>query len=172
MLLAGQLLQLPQGFMTIPGSSIGLLTVLDRDANGDPGLVLTGLTAPDQGPQSRVVFLDRLRLGSSSDPQRTGGYAITWRSSAAFTGMVVKKDPGQGLIWVAYLSLISGLMLTFYFPRRRVWARLADGGLQLAFVADRYVDARREFDQLLADIAARTGQRPTRTVAVPAPLAR
>jgi cytochrome c biogenesis protein ResB len=39
--------------------------------------------------------------------------------------MVIKRDPGAGLIWIAYLSLISGLVLTFYFPRRRVWARLS-----------------------------------------------
>ena len=37
-------------------------------------------------------------------------------------------------------------MLTFYFPRRRVWARFpGDGRLQLVMLADRYVDIRREF---------------------------
>ena len=62
--------------------------------------------------------------------------------------MVIKRDPGQGLIWVAYLCLITGLVLTFYFPRRRVWARLDGGRLDLALAAERYVNAEREFEQL------------------------
>ena len=54
------------------------------------------------------------------------------QQASAYTGMVIKRDPGQGTIWIAYLSLISGLVLSFYFPRRRVWARLADGRLEVA----------------------------------------
>ena len=61
---------------------------------------------------------------------------------------MVKKDPGAPFIWIAYGSLILGLVLTFYFPRR-VWGRLADGRLELAMLADRYVDAEREFGGLL-----------------------
>jgi len=64
---------------------------------------------------------------------------------------------GQGLVWLAYLSLITGLVLTFYFPRRRFWARYENGKLQLAMLADRYVDAEREFGRLVDDISARTG---------------
>ena len=63
-------------------------------------------------------------LGGTTEPGTTAGYSITWDAAGAYTGMVIKKDPGQPLIWIAYLSLIMGLMLTFYFPRRRVWARL------------------------------------------------
>ena len=71
--------------------------------------------------------------------------------------MVIKRDPGQGLVWVAYLSLITGLVLTFYFPRRRFWARYENGKLQVALLADRYVDAEREFGQLVETITKRTG---------------
>ena len=44
--------------------------------------------------------------------------------------------------------LILGLVLTFYFPRRRAWARITGQHVELAFVADRYVDADREFERL------------------------
>jgi cytochrome c biogenesis protein ResB len=70
--------------------------------------------------------------------------------------MVIKRDPGQGLVWVAYLSLITGLVLSFYFPRRRFWARFEDGTLQMAMLADRYVDTEREFERLVATIGKRT----------------
>ncbi len=161
-LLAGQLLELPQGFMTIPGSDIGLLVLLTRDASGTPELVLTGIASAPDGAASETLFLTALDPGGTTDPRETAGYEVTWTRASAFTGMVIKNDPGQGLIWLAYLSLISGLILTFYFPRRRVWARYEGGRLQLAMLADRYVDARKEFGQLLEDIAARTGRLPER----------
>jgi len=160
-LLAGQVAGLPQGFLTIPGSPVGLLTVLSSDATGAGTLALIGLVADETG-QSQAIFQEKVGVGGSTDPAATAGYRITWRKADAFTGMVVKDDPGQGLIWVAYLSLILGLLLSFYFPRRRVWARISDGRVEVAMLADRYVDAPREFGQMLADIGARTGRHAER----------
>ena len=160
-LLAGELLERPQGFLTIPGSSLGLLTLLDRDATGASRLTLTGLVDAGDGT-SRTAFLTAVGLGEETDPAEAAGYRIRWAGAGAFTGMVVKNDPGQGIIWLAYVSLISGLLLVFYFPRRRVWARLDADRLELAMVADRYVDAEREFGQLLDHLAARLGRRPLR----------
>jgi cytochrome c biogenesis protein len=74
--------------------------------------------------------------------------------------MVIKRDPGQWFIWIAYASLILGLSLTFYFPRRRVWARLDGERLQLAMAADRYVDVEREFGRLQDELSARLRNRP------------
>ena len=85
--------------------------------------------------------------------------------------MVIKRDPGQGLVWLAYLSLITGLVLTFYFPRRRFWARYENGKLQLAMLADRYVDAEREFGKLIDDLAGRLGREADRGSATPGPTA-
>jgi len=59
-------------------------------------------------------------------------------------------------VWLSFLLLIVGLSITFYFPRRRVWARVApDGEVRLVARADRYVDLRREFGALLGDLVAR-----------------
>ncbi|MFI5291672.1 MAG: cytochrome c biogenesis protein ResB [Candidatus Limnocylindrales bacterium] len=75
----------------------------------------------------------------------------------------MRNDPGQPLIWFAFLSLISGIVLSFYFPRRRVWLRRAGARLEVAMLADRYVDVRREFSQLVEDVGAVTGRRPETT---------
>jgi cytochrome c biogenesis protein len=147
-LLAGELLGLPQGFLTIPGSDIGLLLVLAEGADGTAVLALQGIGPPDQTGASRIVFEGGLGLGGSSDPAVTGGYTVTWNRAGAFTGMVIKNDPGQNLIWIAFTSLIGGLVLTFYFPRRRVWARLEGGTARLAMLGDRYVDVPRELGRL------------------------
>jgi cytochrome c biogenesis protein len=161
-LLAGELAGRPQGFMTIPGSDIGLLIVLDRSVDGIPLLALTGIWSTPVPGSGNIAFLRAMGIGDTTEPGTTSGYAITWQSAGAYTGMVIKRDPGQGLIWIAYLSLIAGLALTFYFPRRRVWARFSDGRLELAMLADRYVDAEREFGRLLDDLSARFGNRPER----------
>ena len=72
-----------------------------------------------------------------------------------YTLLIAKADPGQGIIWLAFLSLILGITITFYLPRRRVWARLApDGRLGLVWRSDRYVDVEREFGRLLDDLVA------------------
>jgi cytochrome c biogenesis protein len=161
-LLAGDLSGHPQGFMTIPGSTIGLLVVLDKSADGVPQLVVTGLGQTSTPDQNNILFIRALGLGRTTEPATTAGYSVTWKAAAAYTGMVIKRDPGQGLIWLAYLSLITGLILTFYFPRRRVWARLHGDHLELAFLGDRYVDAEREFGALLDDLSARLRNLPER----------
>ncbi len=162
-LLAGELAGLPQGFITIPGSDIGLLVVLDKGADDIGFLALTGIwTTPPVPGSGNIAFLRTLGQGQTTEPGTTSGYAITLKSLGAYTGMVIKKDPGAPFIWIAYLSLILGLALTFYFPRRRVWGRLSEGRLELAMLADRYVDADREFGRLLDELSARFGNRPER----------
>jgi len=164
-LLAGELGGHPQGFITIPGSDLGLLLVLDKTADGIPLLAVTGLTSEATQDGNNILFIRALGLGDTSEPGTSAGYSVTWKTAAAYTGMVIKRDPGQNLIWIAYLSLITGLVLTFYFPRRRVWARLHGDHLEMAFLGDRYVASDKEFNALLDDLAARLNTRPDRQLA-------
>lgn len=154
---------LPSAFMTIPGSQIGLLMVLDRATDGTGLLGILGVGPIDASGGSAILFQAALGLGATSRPVDTSGYSIGWTKAGAWTGMVIKSDPGQGFIWVAFLSLISGLLLSFYFPRRRVWARFSEGRVQLAMLAERYVDAPREFGNLLDHLEAKSGERSVRT---------
>jgi cytochrome c biogenesis protein len=153
-LLTGALLSRPQGFLVVPGSDLGLLIVLDKRADGISELALEGLGPPAADGSAAVRFAVPLTLGEATNMRETWGYTVVWDRADAWTGMVVKRDPGQGFIWVAFIALISGLILTFYFPRRRVWIRLTDNQLNVAMMADRYVDTGREFKALLEQIAS------------------
>ena len=95
----------------------------------------------------------------TTDPEVTAGHSITWEAVGSWTGMVIRNDPGQPVIWLAFGLLIVGLVLTFYFPRRRAWARVTHERVELAFVADRYVDADGEFQKLTDAVALATGGR-------------
>jgi cytochrome c biogenesis protein len=157
-ILAGQFLDRPQGFLTIPGTDVGLLVVLDAAADGSARVILQGVGAPAvDGSPGETVFLATVPVGAATDPAISADHEIAVAGIGSWTGIVVKNDPGQPLIWVAFGLLISGLVLTFYFPRRRAWARIEDGRVALVFIADRYVDRDREFEGLRARVSEALG---------------
>ena len=158
-LMDDQALGKPEGFLTVPGSPYGIFLVLDRDASGAGRLTLLGTDGSTDASGSLVpIFADQLAIGAASDPTRTAGYTVRWTEAGAFTGIVTRRDPGQPLIWVAYISLICGIVLSFYFPRRRIWLRRAGDRVEVAMLADRYVDVRREFGQVVEDLARVTAR--------------
>jgi cytochrome c biogenesis protein len=162
---------LPFATMGVPGRDVGLEMYLDRAADGTTALLVqpyrvTG-TNPDGSPA--VASLYPLAIA----PGEVGGspdidFTVALRSVGAYTLLIAKQDPGQGIVWLAFGTLLTGLLITFYLPRRRVWARLtAAGDLRIVGRADRYVDFEREFGRLLDDLVARrrTGALPAITAA-------
>jgi len=150
---------MPFGALPVPGRSLGLQLLLSRDASGVGTLVvvpyrITG-TNPDGTPQAAFGFPAALQRGETG---RLEGLdlSVSLRAFSDYTLLIAKRDPGQPIIWGAFATLIVGLAITFYLPRRRIWARVAPGG-KAAFVArsDRYVDLDREFGRFLDDLVAR-----------------
>ena len=144
----------PSGFTTIPGSDVGVLAVLTKTADGTAALLLQGVGQADATGTTPTLFRALIGLGETADPALTEGYTITWDSTGAWTGMVIKNDPGAPVIWLAFLCLISGLVMTFYLPRRRAWIRLDGDTLRVAMLGDRYVDLPRELARLMEDLGA------------------
>jgi len=149
----------PYGRFTIPGRDEGLEMLLGTDAAGAASLAVVGYRIVGEdaagAPLVETTFVGGASTGRTYDVE-TSDLRITFEEVTAYSGVIVKRDPGAGIVWVSFLLLILGLSLTFYFPRRRVWARLApDGELRLVARADRYVDLRREFGRLLEDLVAR-----------------
>ncbi|MGK2849765.1 MAG: cytochrome c biogenesis protein ResB [Candidatus Limnocylindrales bacterium] len=149
---------LPYGILSVPGRDLGLQLLLSRAEDGT-GVVLVlpyrviGTDADGNPiPQNfEAVTLQRGDTRVSPDL----GISIELTAFGEYTLLIAKADPGQGLIWLAFVSLITGITITFYLPRRRVWARIAaDGRLGLVWRSDRYVDVEREFGRLLDDLVA------------------
>ena len=149
---------LPFTEFAVPGRDVVLQLLLQRASDG-AGVVLVlpfraAGTNPDGTPA--VIGLEPLALTRGESGTSAGtDFSVELRGFSEFTLLIAKRDPGQGLVWIAFGLLITGLLITFWMPRRRVWGRLdADGRLALAVRADRYVDVEREFGRVLDDLVA------------------
>jgi len=103
-------------------------------------------------------------LGVTTDPEVTAGHSISWQGIGSWSGMVIKNDPGQPIVWPAFGLLMVGLVLTFYFPRRRAWGRIEGDHVDLAYLADRYVDKDGEFTRLRDTVALAMRERSARGI--------
>ena len=148
----------PYETMAVPGRDLGLQLLLGRNEVGEGILVVLPYrivgTDPDGTEQVQNFDAVQLRRGDEKVSDALG-ISVTLADFGEYTLLIAKRDPGQGIVWAAFLCLIAGITITFYRPRRRIWARLApDGRLGLVFRADRYVDVEREFGALLDDLVA------------------
>ena len=154
---------LPYASIGIPGRDMGLKLLLDKEPDGT-GVVLVVPykvlgTAADGQPILDLYPAVNLHRGDTKVSQGLD-LSIGLSDFGQFTLLIAKRDPGQGLVWLAFALLIAGITITFYRPRRRVWTRLApDGRLGIVWRSDRYVDVEREFGRLLDQLVA--ARRPT-----------
>ncbi len=151
----------PFGQMSVPGTNVGLQLLLQRQPDQTGILLILPFRAVGTNPDGSPVVQNGSPIALAAG--ETGAVpgldvSVRVRRFADYTLLIAKADPGQGLVWLAFASLISGIVITFYLPRRRIWARITGAG-QLAMVgrSDRYVDFEREFGALLDDVVAIRG---------------
>ncbi len=151
---------LPFAQFAVPGRNVALQLVLQKDSSGT-GILLV---LPFRGTlnadgTTKAVGLGPLALaqGEAAVPAGTD-FSVAFTGVSEYTLLIAKKDPGAYIAWLAFALLILGLLITFWMPRRRIWARLsAEGRLALTVKADRYVDVGREFGRFLDDLVAARG---------------
>jgi len=148
----------PYVTMAVPGRDLGLQLLLGRDAEGLGTVLILPYTIvgekPDGTPIPHNYAPVTLRRGDTRVSDELG-ISLELTDFGEYTLLIAKRDPGQGIVWTAFASLITGIAITFYRPRRRVWARIApDGKVGLVWRSDRYVDVEREFGRLLDDLVA------------------
>jgi cytochrome c biogenesis protein len=154
---------LPYASIGVPGRDMGLKLFLDKDADGNGIVTVVPYTVAGTGADGQPVedLYQAVDLHQGDVRVSQGlDLSIGLVDFGQFTLLIAKADPGQGIVWIAFASLIAGIAITFYRPRRRVWTRIApDGRLGIVWRSDRYVDVEREFGRLLDQLVAirRTG---------------
>lgn len=139
----------PQGFREVPGADLGLFLVLEKAADGTALLVVEGLSRPRTDGTVVSRFAASIGTGEQVPLVVTSGYRIEFVGTSSWTGLVIKRDPGQPIIWLSFALLLAGLVITFYLPRVRVWARVSGTTLELAVIGDRFVDGHRELERIV-----------------------
>ena len=113
-----------------PAATSGLQAAARQARPTATGIVIvcrTGSSAPQPDGQPIIEDLyPAVALAARRDAglARASDLSIGLTDFGEFTLLIAKQDPGQGLVWIAFASLIAGITITFYRPRRRVWTRL------------------------------------------------
>jgi len=149
---------MPYGSMIVPGRNILLEFLLHKDADGIATVIVQPslITGEDGDGQPITEPLAPLapRAGESFAVAGTD-ISVGVKGFDDYALLIAKKDPGKPIVWAAFAFLITGIAITFYLPRRRIWARIRpDGDLAIVARSDRYVDVEREFGRLLDDLVA------------------
>jgi cytochrome c biogenesis protein ResB len=108
----------------VPGTDGPLLGQLTHDATGRPALLLVGQDRP------AVALAENV-------PVVVEGYEYTFEGPREFAGISVRRDRGAWFIWGATAMLLTGLAITFYVPRRRLWLRITPQETRIAALAEK-----------------------------------
>ncbi|HXG39788.1 MAG TPA: cytochrome c biogenesis protein ResB, partial [Candidatus Limnocylindrales bacterium] len=133
----------PYGQLAVPGRDVALELLLQRAPDGRGIVLVLPFRVVGRNPDGSPIVDELAPMAlARGETQTVPGidFTVELAGFADYTVLIAKADPGQGLVWLAFLFLISGIIGTFYFPRRRVWLRVAPTG-EVAIVgrADRYV---------------------------------
>ena len=111
--------QRPTGNLQLADKDFSLV-ILKRAVNGnDPfiGENDIGVELYDK----EMNFITWAKLGKNT-PQIIENLNFTYIGESRFSGLLVSKDPGIILIWVASFLFLLGLVQIFYLPHRQEWS--------------------------------------------------
>lgn len=108
---------------------------------GEPELTIVGLT-----PQATTL--------AAGDSVLVDGFEYTFERQREFSGIDVRRDRSGYLIWIGAAAIVFGLMITFWVPRRRLWAKITRGGASLAGQAAGQADYTSEMRRLAVQAGA------------------
>ncbi len=109
--------------------------------SGEPELTIVGLT-----PQAATL--------AGGDALLIDGYEYTFEGQREFSGIDVRRDRSDYLVWIGAAAIVIGLMITFWVPRRRLWAKITRGGASLAGQAAGQADYTSEMRRLAVQAGA------------------
>ena len=97
------------------------------------------------------------------DQVEVDGLTITFEREAQFTGILVKKDPGAGVVWLGCALLVIGTCATMFFRHHRIWFRVTEtdgGGSLVQFASQDRQDTTftRRFEELGSSLADQLGE--------------
>ncbi len=148
--------QRPVGTFDLPEDGLSVYVIGPRPGDVE-GLVRAGEIRMELYRDS--VRVARPVILSQGMPTAIEGLTFTFEQEGRFAGLKVVKDPGMKLIWAACAFMVTGLVMLFYLPRRRLWVLCTerpDGTSEVlaGMPAQRDFSLAEEFDRLQARLAS------------------
>lgn len=144
---------LSYGVLEVPGRDQELFVI--GSASGRTGTgIEPGQMRIEVYPTSLDAPVGAAVLDQSGSVQ-IDGLTYTFEREQQFTGLLVKRDPGTGIVWLGCLLLIIGTCLTMFFRHHRIWIRVtpeAGGGSLVQLASPDRQDA--TFTRQFAEVAA------------------
>jgi cytochrome c biogenesis protein ResB len=110
-------------------------------APGVPTLTVIGLQAQPL----------TLTPGQSAE---VGGLQYTFNGQKEFAGIEARRDRSDLLVWIGAAAIVLGLAITFWVPRRRLWAKISAARTAMAGQAPSHANFSRELRSLAREAGA------------------
>ena len=136
----------PQGQVLLEMSNV--VYGVEETSSGEAVVVPTQNGPPTLSVVGVSPLVLNLEPGQAAS---VGDYEYTFVGQREFAGIKVKRDRSDNLIWWATGLLLVGLGITFYVPRRRLWAKITPERTYLAGVAGHLASFRKEMGKLGAE---------------------
>lgn len=163
----------PAGFIRLPGQNTQLTLIApDSDPRNRPDLDSLNLQSGQLWVGLQTLGASGAMTGDASDgviinqgqPARIGDLIVTFERESRFTVLQVGYNPGIPIFIVAAFAVLGGLIITFYFPHRRIRGIIApaDAGstMMLAPLAKRDWSGKRDFFSFLEKADQAIGVKP------------
>lgn len=76
-----------------------------------------------QGEKTAPLASTVIDMGAATP---VGEYSFTFQREQQFTGMILRSDPGTGIVWVGFALLVVGTCMTMFFRHQRLWVRVSE----------------------------------------------
>jgi hypothetical protein len=116
----------------------------DYSASGAPGeatLTIVGL-------QAQAVTL------TPGEKAVVGELEYTFEGQREFAGIQARRDRSDNLVWIGAAAIVVGLAITFWVPRRRLWAKITGAGTAIAGQAPSHANFTQELRTLAREAGA------------------
>ena len=136
----------PQGQVLLEMSNV--VYGVEKTSSGET----VAVPAQQNPPTLSIVGIGPAVLNLEAGQAATvGDYEYTFLGQRGFAGITVRRDRSDNLIWLGAALLLVGLGMTFYLPRRRLWAKITPDRTYLAGVAGHLTNFHREMRRLGAE---------------------
>ncbi|MGD9933083.1 MAG: cytochrome c biogenesis protein ResB [Dehalococcoidia bacterium] len=143
--------------ITLDGlASIPARQVTDLPGSPDGVAIFQMPSGPGGVPYLYVTGVDPVGavLAPGEEFVNTGNFSYFFSGRVEAAGINIRRDPGDTFIWLAVGMAMLGLGITFYVPRRRLWAKVTPNRVLFAGIAERTTRFDRELRKMSDELEA------------------